>query len=120
MLNINKYTNIKIIFLLGVVLIILLIIRNILLKRINKKDLEIAQEVTIGYEEIQEDFADIVSTSYGTLAVLADGLGKNEAGRISSILSVKTITKMFKDEGNVNNITYFLKKAFVLCWTRII
>ena len=112
MLNINKYTNIKIIFLLGVVLIILLIIRNILLKRINKKDLEIAQEVTIGYEEIQEDFADIVSTSYGTLAVLADGLGKNEAGKISSILSVKTITKMFKDEGNANNITYFLKKAF--------
>ena len=112
MLNINKYTNIKIIFLLGVVLIILLIIRNILLKRINKKDLEIAQEVTIGYEEIQEDFADIVSTSYGTLAVLADGLGKNEAGRISSIVAVKTIIKMFKEEGNVDKITYFFNKVF--------
>ena len=45
MLNINEYTNIKFIFFLGVVLVILLIIRNILLKRINKKDLEIAQEV---------------------------------------------------------------------------
>jgi len=111
MLNINKYANIKIILVLGVLLIILLIIRNILLNRINKKDLEIAQEVTIGYEEIQEDYADTVSTSYGTLAVLADGLGKNEAGRISSIVCVKTITKMFREEGSNQKVTYFFKKA---------
>ena len=61
MLSINEYTNIKFIFFLGIVLIILLIIRNFLLKKINKKDLEIAQEVCIGYEEIQEDYADIAS-----------------------------------------------------------
>ena len=112
MLNINKYANIKIILVLGVLLIILLIIRNILLKRINKKDLEIAQEVTIGYEEIQEDYVDIIAEAYGTLAVLADGLGKNEAGRISSIVAVKTIIKMFKEEGNVDKVTYFFNKVF--------
>ena len=112
MLNINGYTNIKIIFLLGVLLIILLIIKNILLKKINIKDLEIAQEVTIGNEEIQEDYTEIVTKSYGTLAVLADGLGKNEAGRISSIVSIKTIAKMFAEEGSVHKINYFLKKAF--------
>jgi len=112
MQNINENTNIIFIFLLGIVLIILLIIRNILSKKINKKDLEIAQEVCIGYEEIQEDYADAVSASYGTLAVLADGIGKNEAGRISSIVSVKMITKMFKEEGSVQRITYFFKKAF--------
>ena len=112
MLNINGYTNIKVIFLLGLLLIILLIIKNILLKKINIKDLEIAQEVTIGNEEIQEDYTEIVTKSYGTLAVLADGLGKNEAGRISSLVSVKTIAKMFTEEGSVHKINYFLKKAF--------
>lgn len=111
MLNSNEYTNIKYVFLLGTSLAILLIIRIIILKIINKKDLEIAQEVCIGYEEIQEDYADIVTESYGTLAVLADGLGKNEAGRISSIVSVKMITKMFKEEGNVDKISYFFNKA---------
>lgn len=112
MLNINEYPKIKYILILAIVLIILLIIRNYLLRKINKKDLEIAQGVSIGYEEIQEDYVDIVSESYGTLAVLADGIGKNEAGRISSIVSVKTITKMFKEEASVDKITYFFKKAF--------
>ncbi|BCZ45174.1 serine/threonine phosphatase stp [Clostridium gelidum] len=112
MLNINEYGNIKFIVLLGIVLIILLIIRNILIKKINKKDLEIAEEVCIGYEEIQEDYADIIAEAYGTLAVLADGLGKNEAGKISSIVAVKTIIKMFKEEGNVDKITYFFNKVF--------
>ncbi|MBU3108004.1 PP2C family protein-serine/threonine phosphatase [Clostridium gasigenes] len=112
MLNINEYGNIKLIVLLGALLIILLIIRVYLLKKINKKDLEIAQGVCIGYEEIQEDYVDIVSAPYGTLAVLADGRGKNEAGRISSMVSVKTITKMFKEEGSLDKVNYFLKKAF--------
>ena len=67
MLNFNEYTNIKFIVLLGIILIILLIIKTFLLKKINKKDLEIAQEVCIGYEEIQEDYADIISEAYGTL-----------------------------------------------------
>jgi serine/threonine protein phosphatase PrpC len=112
MLNFNEYTNIKFIVLLGIILIILLIIKTLLLRKINKKDLEIAQEVCIGYEEIQEDYADITTEAYGTLAVLADGLGKNEAGRISSIVAVKTIIKMFKEEGNVDKITYFFNKVF--------
>ena len=97
MLEVNGYSNIKFICVLGAVLIILLIIREFLLREVKKKNLEIAKEISIGYEEIQEDFVEVVDSSNGTLAVLADGLGKNEAGRISSIVSVKTITKMFKD-----------------------
>lgn len=112
MLEVNGYSNIKFICVLGAVLIILLIIRAFLLRKVNKKDLEIAKEISIGYEEIQEDFVEVVESSNGTLAVLADGLGKNEAGRISSIVSVKTITKMFKEEGSKERLTYFFKKAF--------
>lgn len=112
MLNIDRYTSIKLIFVLIVTLIILFLIRDYLLKKINKKDLEIAQEIIIGCEEIQEDYIDMVSSENGTLAVLADGLGKNEAGKISSIACVKTITKMFKEEGSKEKLTYFFKKAF--------
>lgn len=112
MLEVNEYSNIKFICVLGAVLIILLIIREFLLRRVKKKNLEIAKEISIGYEEIQEDFVEVVESSNGTLAVLADGLGKNEAGRISSIVSVKTITKMFKEEGSKERLTYFFKKAF--------
>ena len=112
MFKVNSYSNLNTILLLGGILVILLIIRSYLLQKINKKDLEIAKKISTGYEEIQEDYGEVVSSSNGTLAVLADGLGANKSGKISSITSVKTITKMFKDEGNVNNITYFLKKAF--------
>lgn len=112
MLNIDRYTSIKPIFILVIILITLFIIRDYLLKEINKRDLEIAKETIIGCEEIQEDYIDIVSSENGTLAVLADGLGKNEAGKISSITCVKTIIKMFKEEGSKEKLTYFFKKAF--------
>ncbi len=112
MININDYSNLKFIFLLLAVLILLLIARNFLIRRIYKRELEIANEIFIGNEEIQEDYLEVVNKSNGTMAVLADGLGKNEAGRISSIVAVKTISKLFKEEGNKEKITYFFKKAF--------
>jgi serine/threonine protein phosphatase PrpC len=112
MFRFNSYSNLNIILLLGGILVILLIIRSYLLKKMNKKDLEIAKKISTGYEEIQEDYGEVVSSPNGTLAVLADGLGANEAGRISSITSVKTITKMFKEEGSKERLPYFFKKAF--------
>lgn len=112
MININDYSNLKFIFLLLAALILLLIARNFLIRRIYKQELEIANEIFIGNEEIQEDYSEVVNKSNGTMAVLADGLGKNEAGRISSIVAVKTISKLFKEEGNKEKITYFFKKAF--------
>lgn len=112
MLKVNNYSNLNLILLLGASLIILLLIKSYLLKKINKKDLEIAKEISIGYEEIQEDYGEVLTLHDGTLAVLADGIGKNEAGRISSITSVKTIIKMFKEEGSKDRFTYFIKKAF--------
>ena len=81
MININDYSNLKFIFLLLAVLILLLIARNFLIRRIYKQELEIANEIFIGNEEIQEDYLEVVNKSNGTMAVLADALGKNEAGR---------------------------------------
>lgn len=112
MLKVNNYTNLEFILILLGILGVLIIIRSFLLRKISKEDLEIAKEVSIGYEEIQEDYADVISTPNGTLAALADGLGKNEAGKISSIIAVKTIIELFKNEGNKEKITYFFKRAF--------
>lgn len=44
MININDYSNLKFIFLLLAVLILLLIARNFLIRRIYKQELEIANE----------------------------------------------------------------------------
>lgn len=112
MMDSTYFERIKLIFFLGIILIILLIIKTILLEIINKKDIETASDTIIGNEEIQEDYNTVVSKEYGTLAVLADGLGKNEAGRISSIIAVRTISDMFESEGTKERIVYFLRKAF--------
>lgn len=112
MLSTDNYTNFKFILVLLGILLLLIIIKSFLLRRIYKKNLEIAKEVSIGYEEIQEDYVEVVNSNNGTMGVLADGLGMNEAGRISSIVAVKTIIKMFKEEGSKEKLTYFFKKAF--------
>lgn len=112
MLKEINYSNLNLIFFLCVMLIVLLALRGYLFHKINEKTLEIAQEISIGQEEIQEDYGDVITTSNGTLAVMADGLGNNEAGRISSITSVKTIIKMFEEEGSKDRFPYFFKKAF--------
>lgn len=112
MLKEINYSNLNLIFFLCVMLIVLLALRSYLFHKINEKTLEIAQEISIGQEEIQEDYGEVITTCNGTLAVMADGLGNNEAGRISSITSVKTIIKMFEEEGSKDRFPYFFKKAF--------
>lgn len=93
-------------------LIILIIIRNIILKQINKKDVEIAQKTVIGYKEIQEDEIGIADTEGGILGVLATGIGKSEAGKVSSVYAVRTIKDMFVKEGSNDMYTYFFNKAY--------
>lgn len=112
MIDSTYFSSLKIIFFLGIILLILIIIKTILSAIINRKDIESARASIIGNEEIQEDYNTLVSREYGTLAVIADGLGKNEAGRIASITAVKTISSMFNEEGNKQKIICFLRKAF--------
>lgn len=66
----------------------------------------------MGKEEIQEDDIGITEIQNSILAVLADGLGKKEAGRISSVYAVKEINEMFKKEGVNEREIYFFKKAY--------
>ena len=93
-------------------LIVLIIIRTIIVYQINKKDVDIAQKIIIGYEEIQEDEIGIAESEAGILGVLADGLGKSEAGKVSSIYAVKAIRDMFIREGRIEIYKYFFNKAY--------
>ena len=107
------YTNYKLIIYFILAILVSLIIRRILIYFLNKKDLEIAKEIVIGKEEIQEDHLCIVRKEYGTLAILGDGFGKNGAGRVSSNIAVNFIARMFEREDSTEKIAYFFKKAFM-------
>lgn len=107
-------------FVLVILLLILLILKNLLIKKINKSSIEIQKGSAIGKEEIQENYSDIVHSSHGILTVLADGIGKNEAGRISSIVAVKTFRRLFLEIGSVQKIEYFFKRAFNIASSEIL
>ena len=93
-----------------IVLSMLLILKQILFYFLKKEKLRIFTYSKTGDEEIQEDYFDIAKNKDATLVSMSDGLGKNEAGRISSIASVKTIEKMFLDEYSNEKINYFFYK----------
>ena len=95
-----------------IVLSMLLILKQILFYFLKKEKLRIFTYSKTGDEEIQEDYFDIAKNKDATLVSMSDGLGKNEAGRISSIASVKTIEKMFLDEYSNEKINYFFYKSF--------
>lgn len=91
---------------------ILYVIRYFVSKVVLRKEILVATNLIIGQEEIQEDAVGITETENGTIAVLADGLGKKQAGKISSEYAVREIQDMFKQEGSNTMHTYFFKKAY--------
>lgn len=109
---INK-NNYLILFLLIILLGLLMIIKELLIRSLNKSNIEFEQNSIIGKKEIKEVCSEVVSSKDATLAVLADGLGKNEAGRISSEIAVKMFTKLFLNQGIIDKIDYFFRSTFI-------
>lgn len=97
------------------IIVILILIREIVSLKAQKmklSKLEIGKASLIGDREFQEDSMDISSSENATLAVLADGRGKNKAGKLSSILATKIFVELFKHDNSILNINYFFKRAF--------
>ncbi|AIY81837.1 protein phosphatase [Clostridium botulinum] len=111
MLFMSRYDQKEVVFILIMLLLLLCVIKHILFKIMNKENISLVKYSHIGHEEIQEDYFNIKKKDNAVLAVIADGLGKNEAGRISSITAVKTISNMFLKEYSNEKVSYFLKKA---------
>lgn len=67
---------------------------------------------TIGDREIQEDEYCMMETEEGSMAVLADGMGKQLAGKIAARLAVQAFRDMFEDRNAFYNPQYSFRKAF--------
>ncbi|MGN0305139.1 MAG: PP2C family protein-serine/threonine phosphatase, partial [Lachnospiraceae bacterium] len=81
-------------------------------KKRKKNLLDTGKSMTIGNREVQEDQAEFLTTSAGTMAVLADGGGQIYGGRIAAQTAVQTCVEIFKDYNAFNNPQYFFRKAF--------
>lgn len=68
--------------------------------------------MTIGTRQVQEDDYGICQSAEGFLAVLADGMGKNYGGRVSSRIAVDTMKDMFEVYQGTENPAYFFRKSF--------
>lgn len=63
---------------------------------------------TTGNKEIQADALAIKITAAGKLAVLADGIGKENTGKVCASLAVKEFVEAFSLYRSLNNPEYFL------------
>lgn len=72
----------------------------------------VAKSMTIGMRELQEDAAEFAYKDNGLMMVLADGMGHEYAGRISSSIAVGTIKEFFISSDVWSNPQYFIKESF--------
>ncbi|EHI56973.1 PP2C family protein-serine/threonine phosphatase [Hungatella hathewayi] len=67
---------------------------------------------TIGSRQVQEDEYGVVESEDGTMAVLADGMGKQYGGKIASRIAVESFQDLFQDANAFYNPQYYFRKAF--------
>ena len=72
----------------------------------------IGKAMTIGDRQVQEDDYGVCQSTDGFLAVLADGMGKNYGGKVSSRIAVDTMKDMFRLYRPSENPAYFFRKSF--------
>lgn len=94
-------------------LIISVVIRGIL-QLVGDKviyDATDGMDQTTGNREIQADVYDISITSAGKLAVLADGIGKENTGKVCAELAVKEFMEAFSLYKVLHNPEYFFQRT---------
>lgn len=74
---------------------------------------------TTGSQIIQADCVQIWNSSAGTLAVLADGIGKANTGMVCAQIAVDTILDQFEPYHGLNAPAYFFKTTFLEVHKRI-
>lgn len=103
----------------GILLLIYLLILILAAFRFLKKDkgkvmrrFRTGKAMTIGTRQVQEDDYGICQSREGFLAVLADGMGRNYGGRVSSRIAVDILKEQFAEYRSVENPAYFFRKSF--------
>lgn len=67
---------------------------------------------TIGDKEIQSDMAGFESSSAGVMAVLSDGIGKANTGKVCAQTAMDTVLDAFQPYQVLHNPEYFFKTSF--------
>lgn len=73
---------------------------------------EIGMAQTTGNMEIQSDVAASLTSDAGTMAALADGIGKHGLGKLCAQIAVDTILDRYEPYQNLQRPEYFFKTAF--------
>ncbi len=94
-----------------IVLIVLLLIRGILSRKMDKGKIYIGNGQTIGRRDEQDDYFSTAETTHGTIAVLADGISGLANGRMASTIAVTTFIEEFKKLSSLSNLQNFFKEA---------
>lgn len=106
--------------LIGIVILLLSCQRYWEKKITSNSTLEIAEECSMGSKETQEDAGGAVETAWGTLAVLADGMGKGRSGKMASQVTVKSCIELFTGSDVTGNLQYYFTQAFNLSNKKIV
>lgn len=95
------------------VLVLCCVVRGILqlLQERPRGDAKDGTAQTTGNKEIQADALEVRITGAGKLAVLADGIGKENTGKVCASLAVKEFMDAFSLYRSINNPGYFFERT---------
>lgn len=67
-----------------------------------------------GDMEVQSDHIEVITNEAGRLAILCDGVGKENTGAVSAKIAADAFKQLFSQYKSLHNPTYFLKRGFYL------
>lgn len=94
-------------------------VRAYLERKGGKKTDEVGISQTTGNKEIQADIVQTLSAAAGIMGVLADGIGRENTGRVCAQVAVDTVLDRFESYQNLDNPEYFFKSTFLEANSRI-
>lgn len=115
MMLVKQYLFFLIFFSLSIVAGVLAYRSQLTDKSAGRPVVDIGEECALGARETQEDAGGAVVTAWGMLTVLADGMGKGQAGKTAALATVRTLLALFSDHDVTGNLTYFFTQAFNRC-----
>ncbi len=84
------------------------------LQKTVKEPIEIGTATFIGDLEVQADAFEILQGEAGILALLADGFGKGNLGKVASLTTLNACRTLYLQYKRLTNPQYFFKRAFNL------
>ena len=102
----------NVIWVMGAVLALLILVRVVLVSR-GRFSTGHSQGIsqTCGTRDVQEDCHAVRRSGRSVLAVLADGMGSNQGGSVSSSLAVESVLDVFERDKAFHNPNYFFQKS---------